>query len=419
MAYSELIKNFDNIREYMHEFYVYGFKSRNEFDAKSARSYDNERRRIESWLGDYMSFHQNENGKNCFLSVDSKKIKHNPLYKALKAKSFTAKDIMLHFYLLDLLADGQKLGLREITDRIYADYLDEFEEPINIDASTVRKKLLEYVELGLLRSEKAGREYIYSLSQSDIDLNDLYDVISFFAEAGQIGVVGSFLLDKYAVDESYLKYKHHYILHALESEVLIDVLEAINKHQTVLIDTKTTRGREISHRVLPLKIYVSTQSGRRYVLGWYFKARRIVFYRLDNIRTITEPEELADYEAYITKGELMERNLWGVSLGARDFNNVKNLDHVELVLRVDKEEGYVVKCLEREKRCGHVEKIAENRYRFVADVHDSGEMLPWLRTFMGRIESFTSSNKNVEQRFWSDINTLAAMYGVGEEKTDE
>ena len=68
MAYSELIKNFDRIREYMREFYVYGFKSREEYDAKSARSYDNERRRIESWLGDYMSFRQDSCGKNVFLS---------------------------------------------------------------------------------------------------------------------------------------------------------------------------------------------------------------------------------------------------------------------------------------------------------------------------------------------------------------
>lgn len=45
MAYSELIKNFDRIRDYMRQFYVYGFKSRTEYDKKSARSYDNERRR--------------------------------------------------------------------------------------------------------------------------------------------------------------------------------------------------------------------------------------------------------------------------------------------------------------------------------------------------------------------------------------
>ena len=58
MAYNELIKNFDRIRDYMREFYVYGFKSRDEYNKKSARSYDDERRRIESWLGDYMGFRQ-------------------------------------------------------------------------------------------------------------------------------------------------------------------------------------------------------------------------------------------------------------------------------------------------------------------------------------------------------------------------
>ena len=63
MAYSELIKNFERIRDYMREFYVYGFKSRDEFTKKSARSYDDERRRVESWLGDYMRFRQTADGK--------------------------------------------------------------------------------------------------------------------------------------------------------------------------------------------------------------------------------------------------------------------------------------------------------------------------------------------------------------------
>ena len=44
MAYSELVKNFNRIRDYMREFYVYGLKSRDEFSKKSARSYDDERR---------------------------------------------------------------------------------------------------------------------------------------------------------------------------------------------------------------------------------------------------------------------------------------------------------------------------------------------------------------------------------------
>ena len=102
MAYSELVKNFEKVRAYMREFYVYGFKSRNEYNAKSTRSYDNERRRIESWLGDYMRFTQSAEGKNVFLSVDSRVTQSNPFYRAWKAKSFTDGDITLHFILFDI-----------------------------------------------------------------------------------------------------------------------------------------------------------------------------------------------------------------------------------------------------------------------------------------------------------------------------
>ena len=90
MAYSELIKNFNKIRDYMRDFYVYGFKSRDDYTKKSARSYDDEKRRIESWLGDYMKFHQTADGKNAFLSIDSRVTRHNPLYKAWKTKSFSS-----------------------------------------------------------------------------------------------------------------------------------------------------------------------------------------------------------------------------------------------------------------------------------------------------------------------------------------
>ena len=101
--YSESVKNFEKVRDYMREFYVYGFKSREEYTRKSARSYDDERRRLESWLGDYMSFRQDANGKNVFISIDSRTNRHNPLYRAWKTKSFTDGDIVLHFLLMDIL----------------------------------------------------------------------------------------------------------------------------------------------------------------------------------------------------------------------------------------------------------------------------------------------------------------------------
>lgn len=74
MAYSELIKSFEKIRDYMRDFYVYGFKSREDYTKKSARSYDDERRCIESWLGGYMAFRHTAEGKNVFISVDNRSV---------------------------------------------------------------------------------------------------------------------------------------------------------------------------------------------------------------------------------------------------------------------------------------------------------------------------------------------------------
>lgn len=197
MAYSELVKSFERIRNYMREFYVYGFKSRDEYGMKSTRSYDNERRRIESWLGDYMSFRQESSGKNVFLSLDSRRVQRNPLYKAFKAKSFTDKDITLHFYILDILADGSALSSKEIVDRINDNYLSHFNGDFSLDESTVRKKLKEYEELGLLHAEKRGREVLYQRSDdASIDLDSWADALAFYSEADPLGVVGSFLMDK-------------------------------------------------------------------------------------------------------------------------------------------------------------------------------------------------------------------------------
>lgn len=118
VAYSELIKNFERIRGYMREFYIYGFKTRREYGAKNSRSYDNEKRRIESYLGDCMSFHRTQDGKNVFLSIDSRSSHSNPLYKALKAKSFTDGDITLHFIIFDILHSPEiLLSLGEITEK--------------------------------------------------------------------------------------------------------------------------------------------------------------------------------------------------------------------------------------------------------------------------------------------------------------
>jgi len=406
MGYSELIKNFEKIRGYMREFYVYGFKSRDEYDRKSGRSYDNERRRIESWLGDYMSFRQNAGGKTVFLTVDSRCVSHNPLYKAFKARSFTDNDITLHFYLLDLLSGEEELSIREIMDRISRDYLSHFAYGEELDESTIRKKLKEYEQLGLLERAKAGRELLYRRKNSGVNLESWREAVSFFSEADPLGVVGATLLDKLDGQETHFSYKHHYLLQALDSEVLYALLLAIREKRSVTLTSFVGRqNEERENTAFPLRIYISTQTGRQYLLALHTPEKGPLFFRLDNIRRVKAGPVEPRAEVYRALARALSGKLWGVSPGGRET------EHVEMTIRVGEKEDYIRNRLEREKRCGRVEQLDPHTFQFTADVSDALEMLPWIRSFIGRIVRLECSNKTVEQRFREDLETMQRMYG--------
>ena len=132
--FHELIKSFPKTREYVRDFFVYGFKTRNEFKHKSPRTYDNERRRLESWLSPFVHKDHLSNGANISLAIDSNLLDTNPLFRVWKTKSFTDNDIVLHFFILDLLQDGVKMTAEEITDDLLTEYEAFF------DIQTVRRK---------------------------------------------------------------------------------------------------------------------------------------------------------------------------------------------------------------------------------------------------------------------------------------
>lgn len=401
MAYSELIKSFGKIREYMRQFYVYGFKTREEFDRGSVRSYDNERRRVESWLGEYMAFRQDAGGRRVFLSVDSRQIAGNPLYEAFRAKSFTDVDITLHFALMDALADGGAHSTRELTDGVTAILTDE---------STVRRKLQEYERMGLVAGEKRGRERLYRLGDTPENLAAWTDALCLMSEAAPLGVVGAYLLRRLPGARSLFRFKHHFILQALESEMLCTLLEAMGQRRAVRIVSCSAGSTALRTRTaVPLRIRVSVQEGRLYAVIWHREEQVYRLTRLDRVESVTLLEEEPAYEALEAGAQAFLRGVWGASSRGRGES-----EHIEMTLRVEDGEYFIRQRLEREKRCGTVEEIDAHTLRFAADVRDAGEMLPWLRTFIGRIELLTCSNPEVVSRFYADIEAMTAMYAQQE-----
>ena len=405
MAYSELIKNFEKIRAYMREFYVYGFKSRNQYDARSARSYDDERRRIESWLGDYMKFTRTSEGKNVFLSVDSRITSNNPFYKAWKAKSFTDGDITLHFVIFDILHSPEiKKTLSELIEEID----NRISSAMTFDESTIRKKLKEYCNEGIIKIEKSGRKVFYSRCE-DTDISEICDLIDFFSEVAPCGVVGSFLQDKNTHHSQLFTFKHHYITQAMDSDVLCELFDAMHKKCYITADNTSRNSNATKNiRLVPLKIYISAQNGRQHLIAISEKSNRLNAYRLDYLSKIKLCEVCEEYDEFKNTLLQTEKYMWGVNCRLPD----NKPDHVEFEVRVMENEQHIVGRLEREKRCGRVEKIDETHYRYVADVVDANEMLPWLRTFISRITRIEISDKEVLEVFRNDLKEMYSMYGV-------
>lgn len=405
MAYKELVKNFEKVRTYMREFYVYGFKSRTEYDAKSARSYDDERRRIESWLGDYMYFTQTPNGKNIFLSVDSRITQHNPFYKAWKAKSFTGGDITLHFIIFDILYSPE---IKKTLTELVEDIDESLDNAMTFDESTIRKKLKEYSAEGIICTEKEGRKVLYSRS-ADTDISSLNDIIDFFSEAAPCGVIGSFLSDKQDEHQNIFLFKHHYITQAIDSDVLAELFGAIREKRYITVNNLGKHSdKPNTVRLVPLKIYISVQNGRQNLIALHTKTNRLNTYRLDYLSNIKIGEECSDFDELRKAFAKIEPHMWGVN--CRWSTN--RIEHVEFEVRISDDEQHIVRRLEREKRCGSVKKIDDHHYRYIADVFDTNEMIPWIRTFISRITKMNFSNRTAENKIKSDLQEMYRMYNL-------
>ena len=458
MAYSELIKNFDNIRGYMRDFFLYGFKTREEYDRKSARSYDNERRRIQSYLGHLISFRQTPSGKNAFISLEGRSVTRNPLYQAFKAKSFTNKDITLHFLLLDILSDAgvdfrkvsgadsygdvpQAYSLKEILRIMDTEYLTAFQNPISFDESTLRKKLKEYEELGIVVSEKSGRTVTYWLSENEICLAEYKEAIRFFTEESPLGVIGSYLEDRMQADAEkayppgrndengkclpgrndengkclpgrndcageYLTFKNHYIMNAYDAEITELILQGIHEKRLLEITSFSRGDAGVKQQtVIPYKLYVSTQGGRNYLFCMDADNLRPYSLRADYIQKGKVGEVCADYDRLLKVCERAGEHMWGVSCA-----KYRRYEHIEMDIYVGTDEAFIVRRLEREKRCGTVSKVDEETYRFSADVLDAYEMMPWIRTFFGRIKAIRCDNEDVKNQIKIDMVKMLKQY---------
>lgn len=407
--FQELIKSFPKTRDYVRDFFVYGFKNRNEFKGKSPRTYDNERRRLESWFAPYVRKDHAANGSNISLAIDSNLLDTNPLFQVWKTKSFTDNDIVLHFLVTDLLSDGTKMSAEEITDRLLSEYEAFF------DVQTVRRKCNSYYKEGLLNKEKKGKTVVFSLDNAPVRWlkanQNILDAVSFYQMAESFGMAGNHLLEHLDSQNRTFRVKHSFFVHTLEDEILFSILNAMNEKMSVALETRSSKnGMENTAHCVPLQIFASTRSGRRFLCGYVIKSRRFSCYRLDTVKRVTPLEKAGDYDMLLGKLNANREKLWGVSFQGKSRNH---LDRLTMTLKItEPSEHYIVDRIQREGRGGTVTKIKENIYQYETEVFDCNEMLPWIRTFTGRILSLKCTDELVEKRFYQDLQTMYGMYQI-------
>lgn len=409
-GFSELIKNFEKTRDFVRDFFINGFKTRSEFNKKSSRTYDDEKRRVESWLGDNIRYSDSVRGRMISISVDSRRISENPLYRAYYSKSFTDNDIKLHFMLSDVLKSGAVLTLKELTDMLNESYSTLFDE------QTVRNKLKEYAEEGLINVEKRGKTAYFSLlpDRSDQMLSEhdgLADALKFFSESGEFGVIGNSIMKSERLSNDLFFKKHNYIVHTLEDAVLPEILRAIEEKRFVLFRTYASKrdpNNEKDCRVLPMQIAASAQTGRRYLMGYIPEFKRFNSYRLDKIRSAKLGEVCENYDRVFEKYCVNVKKSWGVSFGDRRAEG--NSTPLKLTIRIGKGEGFIVDRLNREKRVGTLKQLSDTLYELELDVFDTTEPLPWIKTFIGRIVKLEGGSKAARAVFSDDIKRMNEMY---------
>lgn len=407
--FHELIKNFPKTREYVRDFFVYGFKSRNEFKDKSPRTYDNERRRLESWLGPYVQKDYASNGSNISLAIDSSLLDTNPLFRVWKTKSFTDNDIVLHFLILDLLRDGKALTVEAITDGLLRQYKTLF------DIQTVRRKCNAYEKEGLLQKEKRGKTVVYSLNHT-LTLwlrsnGSVLDALDFFQMAAPLGIIADELSEQLDHRNRTFRVKHSFFVHTLEDEVLLALLSAMNQKSEVQLKMKGSKNKAVSAVLcVPLQIFVSTRSGRRFLCGYLERNRRFTCFRLDTVKQVLPTKTAAEYDILLEKLDRNRSLIWGVSF---QNNGRRHTDTLTMTIQAaDPEENYIVDRLKREGRGGTVTQTAPGVYTYETRVFDCNEMLPWLRTFTGRILSLTCSDPFVERLFFQDLQAMYQLYQI-------
>ena len=409
------ISNFDVIRKLVRNLYLEGFNNYLETEnlGKSSRAFTNNLNSIRNFLDKrFISAKTNTKKKsNPIITFDTRNETENPLYALWKTSNSIASNLSFDFAIIDILEDYPDginwFSLTSDSDSNKHDNLLSKYVSKGIDKKGVKTKLEKLAEAGVIEfseDKKKIRKTNTKKIKELLSSKEVKQAIQFASETCPLGVIGSFILDGLSNLNSEplntpIHYKHHFIFNSIDYEIMFTILEAINEKCLLEIESERFELRTI----IPLKIFISTQTGRTYVVFWNKEEEKLFSENLELILAAKKLEICSEYDSYRNKLSEMEEFVWGVSFKEEKSNE---LEHVRFVIEYpsEKEKNYIPARIKREAVTGIVKELDEYHSEFTANIIDSNEIIPWIRSFFGRITEldFPYSSKIKE-----DISLLA------------
>lgn len=396
---NKAIGSFDIIRKLVRNLYLEGFNNYLETESlgKSSRAFTNNLNSIRTFLDErFLSAKTNTKKKsNPVISFNTRDETENPLFALWKTENSIATNLSFDFAIMDILDDNPEgIGWFSLSsdsdsnkhDGLLSNYVSK-----GIDKKGVKSKLEKLADAGVIQFFDNGKKIRKTDTRNLKKLlssKEVKQAIQFASETSPLGVIGSYILDNLKTInndtfETPIHYKHHFIFNSIDYEIMFILMEAITHKHIVEIETERNGLRII----VPLKIFISTQTGRTYIIFWDTKANHFFSENLELILTAKETESCSNYDELKSRLLQLEPNMWGVSFKKEGSTS---LEHVRFVIEYhdypkNNEKTYIPARIQREALAGKVKEIDDEHSEFIADLLDANEIRPWIRSFYGRI----------------------------------
>ena len=411
-------QNFNLVRRISRELFVNGYRVYRDYIDINQSTFYNRMSLIYNCLSACMEWP--DNGYK-WISYNKVRIAENPLYNLFKTRPMkTAFQYALHYALLDLLSDGSEYSLSQIMHSLSEDY------EITYDIEQKNKLFLRlknyYMTNGLIEktSDNLYRKSQYSIPfiSGENKLTDLIpclnDAISFYSIYSPLGVIGSFIMDCYKINNNCFSFKHVFLSQSLDSQVIKRILFAINYKSPVkiIVEQESDTVKDVEC-FFPLKLLSSTISAKQYVYGFDYIKKELKTIRIDYVEKIlfvnsSSNSTLILPDEILINADQVLLHTWGTVIKRWNY-------HVSITFVFKKK--YQYNQLVKEQRNGKLYLINRNSAIFEADISDPKEMIPWLLSHISMVAKINvsggkrqSDNMKLRNRFEKHIKDLHMIY---------